>query len=167
MPIEQRIVNAPARPTSAPAGGIGSKKVAPEPVAEEAPKSRKKLVVIVAAVLVAVGAAAYVFLFSGGEPEGEAAPVPGEVLTVEAMSLNLADGRYLRLGLGLQLTEEVHEIDSAKARDAAIALFSGRTVAEIADPATRDALKVELAHTLHEAYEGEVIDVYLTEYVTQ
>lgn len=167
MPIEQRIVNAPARPTSAPGGGIGSKKAAPEPVEEVAPKSRKKLVVILVAVLLAAGAAAYVFLFSGGEPEGEAEPVPGEVLTVEAMSLNLADGRYLRLGLGLQLTEEVHDIDSAKARDAAIALFSGRTVTEIADPATRDALKSELAHTLHEAYEGEVIDVYLTEYVTQ
>ena len=86
------------------------------------------------------------------------------------MSINLADGHYLRLGLGLQLTLEAGAhgpVDAAPARDAAIALFSGRTVAEIADPTTREALKAELTETLKTAYHGEVMAVYLTDYVTQ
>jgi len=38
---------------------------------------------------------------------------------------------------------------------------------EISDPATREALKAQLVTELDEAYEGKVMDVYLTNYVTQ
>ena len=170
MPIEQRVVSG---------AKIGGNKIgggsAPSTPAVEAKqptkKPRKRLLLVVGAVvLVAGGAAAYFLLGKGGgEPAAEPAPVPGAVLTVEPVSLNLAEGHYLRLGLALQLTEEAGEEapDTARALDLAIALFSGRTVAEVSDPATRDALTAELAHQLAEAYEGEVMDVYLTNYVTQ
>ena len=106
---------------------------------------------------------------AAGGPTTTAPPEPGVMVTIEPLSLNLADGHYLRLGMALQLTEEVGEEapDTARALDLAIALFSGRTVAEVSDPATRDALTAELAHQLEETYEGEVMDVYLTNYVTQ
>ena len=67
---------------------------------------------------------------------------PAPSLTVEPVSLNLADGHYLRLGMALQLTAGRGDEapDTARALDLAIALFSGRTVAEVSDPATRDAL---------------------------
>lgn len=171
MPIEQRVVSGAKIGGNKIGGGSASSTPA---VQAEAPakKSRKKLLLVVGAVvLLAGGAAAYLLLGKGGggEPAAEPAPVPGAVLTVEPVSLNLAEGHYLRLGLALQLTEEAGEEapDTARALDLAIALFSGRTVAEVSDPATRDALTAELAHQLAEAYEGEVMDVYLTNYVTQ
>lgn len=168
MPIEQRVMNAPQRPGAAQAGGgIKPKADAAAPEAEPK-KSKKKLFVVVGIVVVALAAAAYYFLVMGKEGEAaEPAPEPGEVFTVEAMSINLADGHYLRLGFGLQLTLEAHELDAAKARDAAIALYSGKSVAEITDPPTRDTLKTEFAEILEGLYEGEVMDVYLTDYVTQ
>lgn len=173
---EQRVISTKpkigARP---PSGGIaGSEKPAAEE-AEKKPKGgKKKLLIAVLAALVVVAAAAYWFLLGPGAKKGEAAeeveppPVAGEVLTVEAVSINLQGGHYLRLGLGLQLTEEVEEApDTARALDLAIALFSGRTVAEVSDPATREALKAELAHQLSETYHGEVMGVYFTDYVSQ
>ena len=170
MPIEQRVVSGAKIGANKIGGGAASSTPAAE---SEAPptKKRKLLVITGAAVLLAAGAAAYLLLGKGGggEPAAEPEPVPGVVLTVDPVSLNLADGHYLRLGMALQLTEEVGEEapDTARALDLAIALFSGRTVAEVSDPATRDALTAELAHQLAEAYEGEVMDVYLTNYVTQ
>ncbi|WP_066585305.1 flagellar basal body-associated FliL family protein [Cellulomonas timonensis] len=172
MPIEQRVISG---------GKIGAKnaqpgaalKAADEPVAKKG-GGRRKLLVIGAVVLLLVLGAAGAYLggvFDKGasaSPSAPPAPVPGEVLAVEPVSLNLAGGHYLRLGLGLQLTTDVTEApDPSKAVDVAIALFSGRTMEEVSDPATRDALKAELAEQLAEVYEGEVMDVYLTNYVTQ
>lgn len=169
MPIEQRVMNAPSKPIGARQGGAPAA-ATPGADAEETPrKSKKKLIIIGAVAAAAIGAGAYFFFLAPASTEAaeEPAAVPGEVFTVDAMSINLAEGHYLRLGLGLQLTEEAHEIDSAKAKDAAIALFSGKTIAEVSDPVTRDQLKTELTHTLDELYEGEVMGVYLTDYVTQ
>lgn len=167
MPIEQRVMNAPRKPIGARPGAapVAAAAEAEEPAAR---KSKKGLGVIVTVLLVVLAAAAYFLVLApkGGET-AEPPPEPGEVLTVEAMSINLADGHYLRLGLGLQLTTEALEADSAKARDAAIAIFSGRTVAEISDPTSREALKNELAVVLADLYHGEVMGVYLTDYVTQ
>lgn len=171
MPIEQRVVSGAKIGGNKIGGGGAPSTPAVEADAAPTKRGKKKLLVVVGAVVVlAGGAAAYVLLGrGGGEPAAEPEPVPGVVLTVEPVSLNLADGHYLRLGMALQLTQEVgeHTPDTARALDLAIALFSGRTVAEVSDPATRDALTAELAHQLEETYEGEVMDVYLTNYVTQ
>jgi flagellar FliL protein len=175
MPIEQRVISGGGQKIGGKSSGSIGAKDAPAAEPETTKKSKKGLlIVIIAIVLVAGGAAAYFFLGKSGgdaaaEPEAEPAPEPGEVLAVEPISLNLADGHYLRLGFSLQLTEEVgeHVPDSGKAIDLAIVLFSGRTVEEISDPTSREALKVEFAAELAEAYEGEVMDVYLTNYVTQ
>ena len=171
MPIEQRVVGGPKIGGSKIGGGPASASTAATDAAP--PKKRKKLLlVVVLVVLAAAGAAAYVLLGPGAAPKAPAAepePVPGAVLTVDPVSINLADGHYLRLGIALQLTEEVGEEapDTARALDLAIALFSGRAIAEVSDPATRESLTAELAHQLAETYEGEVMDVYLTNYVTQ
>ena len=132
---------------------------------------KKKLVIIVAAVLV-VAAAAWFFLLKPAPAEADAEPelVAGEVLPLEAISINLADGHYLKLGLALQLVEGAGAhtpIEGSKAQDAAIALFSGRDMAEVGDAAHREELKAELKHTLEEAYHHEVMDVYYTQYVMQ
>ena len=136
-----------------------------------AKKGKKKLLIIVAVVLVAA-AAAWFFLLKPAPAEADAEPelVAGEVLPLEPISINLADGHYLKLGLALQLVEGAGAhapIDGSPALDAAIALFSGREMAEIGDAAHREELKTELAHTLEEAYHHEVMDVYYTSYVMQ
>lgn len=172
---EQRVISTKPKIGARPTGGISaSEKPAPEE-AEKPQGGKKKLLLIAGLVVVLlVAGAAYWFLLGPGAAKGEATeeveppPVAGEVLTVEAVSINLQGGHYLRLGLGLQLTEEVEEApDTARALDLAIALFSGRTVAEVSDAATREALKAELALQLAEAYHGEVMGLYFTDYVSQ
>ncbi|NMR21062.1 flagellar basal body-associated FliL family protein [Cellulomonas fimi] len=174
MPTEQRVIASTPRPAGGIRAGRSGISVAPAPAEEKAKptRSRKKLLLLLGVVVVLVaGAAAYVFLLApddGAAPPPEPPPVAGEVLTVPSISVNLADGRYLRLGLGLQLTADVEEApEPARALDLAIALFSGRSIQEISDPTIRAQLKTELAQLLAEAYEGEVMDVYLTDYVTQ
>lgn len=176
MPIEQRVISTQKIGARNPSGGVGSIKAAPaEPEKGKKKPTKKKLILIGGAVLVLLaGAAAYWFLMGPGKAAGDGAaaappaPVPGVVLKVDPVSVNLSDGHYLRLGLGLQLTKDVAEApDPAKALDLAIALYSGHTVAEVSDPATRDALKAQLVTELSTAYEGEVMDVYLTNFVTQ
>jgi flagellar protein FliL len=174
MSTEQRVMVGGRRPLSEAAGRGGAPKPeeTPEPPAK---KSKKKLLVIGVVALLAAAAAAY-FLFLKPAPADAAEahePEPvelGEVMPVDAVSLNLANGRYLRLGFALQLTAGAGAhgpLDTARALDQAIALFSGRDIAEVTDPAVRDQLTAELAHQLEETYHGEVVDVYLTEYVTQ
>lgn len=133
--------------------------------AEKKGGGKKKLVLILLVVVV-VAAAAWFFLLRGGGSE-EVEAVPGEVLTLEPVQINLADGHYLRLGISLQLTETAHEADGSKALDAAIDIFSGRKQEELTKTAGRQKLKKELVHHLEEAYHGDVMDVYFTEFVTQ
>ena len=123
----------------------------------------KKIAIVVVVVLLVAGAAWWFVL----RPKPEKAPEPGEIVTLDSTQINLTGGHYLRLGLALQLTTEAHEIDGSKALDAAINLFSGRTVASISQPVRRDELKAKLVHQLDESYHGEVMDVYFTEFVTQ
>ncbi len=127
---------------------------------------RKKLVVIVVALL-AVGAAAYFFVLKP-KPDGKKEkPVAGEVIALEPRQVNLEGGHYLKLGLALQGTAEAHELEGSKALDAAISLFSGRSIEEVSRPAELKHLKDELQKELEHLYHGDVMDVYFTDFVTQ
>lgn len=132
--------------------------------AETAGKGGKKKLVIIALVLV-VGAAAGWFFFL--KPSGPEEPVPGEVMTMEPIQVNLADGHYLRVGIAMQLSADAHEADGSKALDATIALFSGVEQGELAKAGHREELKKELMKELKHIYHGDVMEVYFTEFVTQ
>lgn len=137
---------------------------AADPTAEDAPGGRRKLLVMLAT-LAAVAAAFWFYL---SPAQGETEPVPGEVLQLEPIQLNLAAGRYLRIGIALQGVEGSEaELDGSQALDATIDLFSGRRMEDLAQRAQRELLKEKLRHRLVERYEGEVIDVYFTDFVTQ
>lgn len=172
MTTEQRVMVGGRRPLGEAAGRTGSPQ--PEPGTTPARKGKKKLVLLIGVVGLLAALAAVYFLFLKPAPAAEeehAEPVElGEVLPVESVSLNLAGGRYLRLGFALQLSADAGghgPVDTARALDQAIALFSGRDIAQVTDPVVRDQLMADLAHQLEETYHGEVLDVYLTEYVTQ
>ena len=133
--------------------------------AEKPKKSKKKLLLIVAVVvLAAVGGGAYFLLGSSGE---EPPPEPGEVLPLDSITVNLTDGHYLKLRLALQATAEVSEkLDGSKALDLAVDEYSNKSVAQLGDKG-RAKYKAALKDKIVEAYEGEVMDIYVTDFVMQ
>ncbi|GAA3448153.1 flagellar basal body-associated FliL family protein [Planomonospora venezuelensis] len=138
--------------------------------AKDGGKKSKKLFIIAGAVLVVVAAAAAYFLFfaGGGEPAEEPKPEPGAVAALDAITINLADGHFLKLKLALQATAEVHEApDGSKALDLAIDQFSNKAVDELSSDKARNLAKQELLEKVEKAYEGEIMNIYFTEFVMQ
>ena len=149
---------------------------APAPDAAAAPKSKKKLIMIVVPALLAVVAAWYVVLGPGsGSSEAEEAhkaPELGEVVALEPITMNLADGRLLKVGLALQLPLEPPasghgEVSGSVALDETIAFLGEHTYAQLAAPAARQEAKKELSHRVAERYHHGVLEVYFTEFVMQ
>jgi flagellar protein FliL len=144
-----------------------STKEKPSAEAVDAPAKggKKKLIVILLVVLLAAGGAAYFFLFSGS---GKAAPPePGLVVKLDPVAVNLAGGGYLKVGVSLQLTADAGETkpDGSKAVDLIISTFSQAQPADVTG--ARDTLKKALEKKIEKAYDGEVMGIYYTDYVTQ
>lgn len=142
--------------------------------------TKKKLigaVVLLVALLAAGGGAAFMFL--GGAPaeeevaaeEAEVEYEPGPVIPLEAITINLADGRYLQVGIALQeaVAEGGHaeETDGSKALDILIHHLSGKPMSELASTEQRDAVKAELVEEIKHAYHDHVYDIYFTTFVMQ
>ena len=155
-----------AKEKDAPAGG------------EEAKGGgRKKLFVMLAVLLVAVGAGAYFFLFAGSGEAAAEEPVAGAVVPLEPVTVNLAGGGYLKIGISLQTTEAAAGdghggggVDGSEALDLIISTYSQAQPADVTG--AREALKESLEHQIVEAYTDEegaelVMGIYFTEYVTQ
>ena len=135
-----------------------------EGAAEAAAKGGKKKLISMLVAVLAIGGGGYWFFL---KPHPPAPPKPGEVVTLEPIQVNLASGHYLKIGIALQLTKKAKEVDGSKALDATIGLFSGREMASLTKPEQREKLKHRLEATLEKRYEGEVMDVYFTDFVTQ
>jgi flagellar FliL protein len=139
---------------------------------DEAPEKggKKKLLLILAVVLVAAAGAAYFFLFPSSAEAEE--PVAGEILPLEPIAVNLAGGGYLKIGVNLEFTEEASAgghggggPDGSKATDLIISTFSQAQPADVTG--AREALKTALEEKIIEAYHGDVMAIYYSEYVTQ
>jgi flagellar FliL protein len=142
----------------------------------EAPKkkSKKLLMIIVAAVVVlGGGGGGAFFMLKSDKAEAKPAPVKGIITPLEdAMTINLADGHYLKLNFALQQTADAAEaVDTSEAQNIAIEIFTGKPVAELSSEKGRDAVKEEFLKDLEKAYTKdkvlEVMDVYYTSFVTQ
>ena len=70
---------------------------------------RKKLVVLVLVVLIAAAAAYLLVLKPKGKPGPPPKPVAGAVVKLEPITINLAGGHFLKLGLSLQATADAGE----------------------------------------------------------
>ncbi|GAA3043561.1 flagellar basal body-associated FliL family protein [Actinokineospora globicatena] len=146
-------------------GKTDDKKTA-ETDAPEKKGNKKLLLILVLVVLLGGGGGAYFMFFR--TPSEPAPPEPGEVLVLDSVTMNLTDGHYLKLKLALQATVDVTEkLDGSKALDLAVAQFSNKSVAELSSNAAREEQKKELKEKIAEAYEDEVMDIYLTEFVMQ
>src|SRR5947208_11442496 len=109
--------------------------------AAEAPKkkSKKLLIIIGAAVLLLGGGGAGAYFAFLGKPSKPALPEPGKVVPLDAVTMNLAEGHFLKLKISLQATAKAAELpDGSKALDIAIDQFSNRSVAELSSNEARD-----------------------------
>jgi flagellar FliL protein len=116
-------------------------------------------------VLVAAGGA---YKFAVPHPAGPAKP--GAVVPLEATTLNLAGGHYLKIAISIQLVAGKGSADSFSTSHAAeltIEQFSNRTVTSLSSNAARQRLLKDLLAHLKTAYPGEVYDVFVTQFVTQ
>ena len=110
--------------------------------------------------------------------------VPGAVTPVDAISINLADGRYLKLGIALQGVQAEEAAahgasdgpDVNKALDLMITTFSGASMEELSKPEVREQKKLELQEKIIHAYEEKaedgtthktVMGIYFTQFVMQ
>jgi flagellar protein FliL len=142
---------------------------------EAAPqKSKKKLIMIAVPVLLVVVVVAYFMFFKSSGPKAPPKPVKGVVVSLDAITINLAGGHFLKLGISLQATTAAkEEPDGSEALDIAIEIFSNRTVAELNTTEGREKFKKQLTKKVVEAYSDpktkvqEVMDVYFTSFVMQ
>ncbi len=136
---------------------------------------RKLVLVLLPTLLLVVAVGYFLFLKPSPTPQDHAAAAeeaatatPGEVVPLDAITINLAGGHYLKLGLSLQASADVKEAPSgAKALDAAISLYSGMPIDEIAAERGREKTKRELVEKVSELYENEIYDIYFTTFVYQ
>lgn len=116
--------------------------------------------------------------------------VLGKMVRLDPLTLNLSDGHVLKVGLALQFVEHPHDKEmatilgaaashgssssgatspleglEAKALDKAIAILGDSTFTALSKPGGRQHAKEELTHEIKEVYEGDVVEVYFTDFV--
>jgi flagellar FliL protein len=142
----------------------------------EAPKKSKKMLMIIIAAIVVLGGGGggAFFMLKSDKAEAKPAPVKGIVTPLEeALTINLADGHYLKLNFALQETADAgtEAIDTSEAINLAIDLYTGKSVAELSTEKGRLAVKAELLAEIEKAYTEDkvqkVMDIYYTSFVTQ
>jgi flagellar FliL protein len=142
---------------------------------EVAPKKSKKMlmIIVIAAVVLLGGGAGAFFMLKGDSAEAKE-PVKGAVTAlVDSLTVNLADGHYLKFKFALQQTEEAgtEGIDTSEAINMAIDEYTGRTVAELSTEKGRETIKADLEAKIIKVYTEKdikmVMGIYYTEFVTQ
>jgi flagellar FliL protein len=153
------------------------------------PNSKKKLFIIIGAIVaaIAVGAGGTFFMLHGSSseagakeeksPKGEKGE-KGEavnICTLEPFIVNIYDGqelRYLKLKLEIDLasTEAKDELTARQAelRDAVLAILTTKTMQDIQFLQGKNQLKQEImAAATHMLAPGKVKNIYFTDFVVQ
>ncbi|MBW8826846.1 MAG: flagellar basal body-associated FliL family protein [Acidobacteria bacterium] len=101
-------------------------------------------------------------------------PHDGPVVALDSITVNLADGKFLRVGLALQLGKAGAKEGSvdpksygARALDSTISVMSTYTTTDLADVKGRLKAKERLTRTIVARYGGEVLGLYFTDFVMQ
>jgi flagellar FliL protein len=149
--------------------------------AQAGKKKRPLLLIVVVAVVAAAlaGGGATVLLGAKGgggknakaHPAKKKPPALGEVVPIDATTLNLADGHYLKVGVALQLSkagsaEEIAK-DLAPAQDATISVLGNYTQAQLAARGGKEHVKALLSRKIAALYDDKVLYVYFTDFVIQ
>jgi len=170
---------------------MAKKKAAAKAEGDDEKKKGGKSKIIVIVACVALGAGGYV-LGGGGaaDPAAGAAATtttlyqkpgckalsvdekPVTVVDIPSLSINLADGHYLRVSVSLGLCDDIvvgeaEPFITAPAKDIVVETLSGKSMETLATDAGREAVKEKLNEEILAAYPGEVFEVYLVEFVMQ
>ena len=131
--------------------------------------SRKKLMILVPLLLVLGVAAKMVFL--GGGAKQAAVPKPGPVVSLDAVTVNLQGGHYLRIGVAVEFTDQVNAAtppDGARATDQTIAYFTGGDAAPLETATGLAVAKKGLKDKIVAVYPDDpVYDILITSFVVQ
>jgi flagellar protein FliL len=151
-----------------------------EPAADAAKRSPLKLILmIVPTVLLVLAVVYFLFLKPSAAPPAASATASatpsaspsyksGPVLQIEPITINLANGHFLKLGMALQETADAgEEMNGAHALDRAIALYSGKSMDELSTKDGREKSKAKLLEQVMEDYEKKVFAIYYTTFVMQ
>jgi flagellar FliL protein len=102
---------------------------------------------------------------------------PGPIVTLDPITVNIAGDRFLKIGLGLQLSGKIKSVPAndssdptkgyARALDITISVFGGRPYGDLVTSTGREAAKAELVKALEAAYPDQVEGVYFTDFVMQ
>jgi flagellar FliL protein len=156
-------------------------------------KGGKGKAIAIYLVVLAIGAVVGAKVLGGGgasaapSTAGEATTttVAGPVVPLPALTVNLADGRLLKVGMALQLGADAEhgggggghggggaaEDDPTKgyapAMDTAIEVFGEQRYDDLLGPGGRDAARILLEEHLKEHYHDEIVGVYFYEFVMQ
>jgi flagellar FliL protein len=162
---ERIATNVQSRGGSSPGAKTGASGDAP--AGKRKGKSMKvKIGALLVLLLVGGAVAKFTVLAAPAKPAGKVAPAKGPVVPMEEMTLNLADGHYLRLKIALQTTKGTsEELDTAEAAQALIDTYSNQTVAALTGDAARAKAKQRLLSELDELYPKKILDAYYTEFV--
>ncbi len=132
--------------------------------AEEPKKSGKgKLIIMIVPVLLLIAGGVYFFVLKPDKAEATTTlpePKPGAVVQLDPITINLAGGHFLKVGMALQPTATAgEEVSGAKALDLAIGEFSGKTLDDLSSAKGRTEAKDELVARIKLAYlpEGSTI----------
>jgi flagellar FliL protein len=162
---ERIATNVQSRGTSSPGAKTGA--AGDDSAGKRKGKSMKVKLAALLVLLLAGGAVAkFTVLASPAKPAGKVAPAKGPVVPMDEMTLNLADGHYLRLKIALQTAKGTsEELDTAEAAQALIDTYSNRTVAELTGDVARTKAKNEFLSKLATLYPKKILDAYYTEFV--
>lgn len=170
---------------------LGKKKKAKADAAETteaddapAPAKRSKGSIAVPVACLAVGALlGPKVLGTQGAAGASPAPAPaaveekvelGEVVVLDPVTVNLADGRVLKVGVALQLSADAKHAKAEKddptkgfapALDAVLDTLGRHSMTELVEPGGRDRAKEALVERLEELSHGDVVDVYFHQFV--
>jgi flagellar FliL protein len=98
-------------------------------------------------------------------------PKEGSVVDLDAQVINLAEGRYAKIGIALQLSAaedaQVFKDEGlgAKAANEAIAIIAGRQAEDLIDH--RADVQEQLTDAIRPLYDCKVLDVLYSEFVVQ
>ncbi len=112
-------------------------------------------------------------LIASTRPRSSGGAAVASVLELDSVTVNLADGRYLKLGLALQLgpglTAEVAQTEGlgAQALDMALDTLSAKSMKDLLSTDARTQIKQQLGIEVCIAYNANATTVYFTEFVMQ
>lgn len=165
---------------------MGRKKAADGEEANGGGGKAKMLVLYALAAIGVLGGLKGFVLGGGGSKAAAATPgapapttttKPGPIVTLDPITVNIAGDRFLKIGLGLQLSGKISSVPAndssdptkgyARALDITISVFGGRSYTDLVTSTGREAAKAELVKELEAAYPDQVEGVYFTDFVMQ